>query len=382
MGYYTSKICAALNVIIMLGYGTVNCVIAGQILSAVQGGGMSVIVGIVIVAAITLVVSVFGMKLFHTYERYAWLSQLLLFFVLIGSAGPRFNTSTVSTGSPFTVAGHRISFLSLCMSSPLAWAPSAADYFVYYPSTAPIYKIFLSTYSSNVLAFCLCYLLGVGLASGVAGNPAWADAYSQSQGALILVGYQGLGRFGSFCGVIIALGVTADNIAATYSAGITLQILSRKVAKVPRWVLTCGILAVYTACAIGGRESLFAIIQNFIALMGYWVIIFVVIVMQEQFLFRPSRVKRAVARSSDPAGLDDGFDWDAWDISELMPFGLASLLAFLIGWAGAIIGMDQAWYTGPVARTAGGDIGLWMGAGFAMITYPVLRILELRHIGR
>lgn len=53
----------------MVGYGLIDCVIGGQMLSAVSGGSMSIVVGIIIVALISLVVAVFGMALFHAYER-------------------------------------------------------------------------------------------------------------------------------------------------------------------------------------------------------------------------------------------------------------------------------------------------------------------------
>lgn len=69
MGYWPSKICCLLNIVIMVGYGLIDCVIGGQMLSAVSGGSMSIVVGIIIVALISLVVAVFGMALFHAYER-------------------------------------------------------------------------------------------------------------------------------------------------------------------------------------------------------------------------------------------------------------------------------------------------------------------------
>lgn len=47
----------------------VDCVVGGQVLSAVADGRMTVIVGIVIVAVITWVVVLFGMRIFHIYER-------------------------------------------------------------------------------------------------------------------------------------------------------------------------------------------------------------------------------------------------------------------------------------------------------------------------
>lgn len=82
MGYYPSKIACILNIVIMLGYGMVDCVVGGQVLSAVADGRMTVIVGIVIVALVTWFVVLFGMRVFHIYERYAltfalWLTKLI-----------------------------------------------------------------------------------------------------------------------------------------------------------------------------------------------------------------------------------------------------------------------------------------------------------------
>lgn len=56
--------------IIMIGYGCISCIIAGQMLSAVSGGNMSIVVGIVITAFISWLVAVFGMRIFQEYERY------------------------------------------------------------------------------------------------------------------------------------------------------------------------------------------------------------------------------------------------------------------------------------------------------------------------
>lgn len=70
MGYWPSKLIAVLNIILMVGYAVISCIIGGQILSAVSGGSTSVVVGIVIIALITWAIAVFGMTLFHAYERY------------------------------------------------------------------------------------------------------------------------------------------------------------------------------------------------------------------------------------------------------------------------------------------------------------------------
>jgi purine-cytosine permease-like protein len=69
MGYYPSKIACLLNIVIMLGYGMIDCLVGGQVLSAVAGGRLTVAVGIVIIALLTWIVVIFGMGLFHIYER-------------------------------------------------------------------------------------------------------------------------------------------------------------------------------------------------------------------------------------------------------------------------------------------------------------------------
>jgi purine-cytosine permease-like protein len=47
----------------------IDCLVGGQVLSAVANGNISVVAGVIIVAAITWVVVVFGMSLFQVYER-------------------------------------------------------------------------------------------------------------------------------------------------------------------------------------------------------------------------------------------------------------------------------------------------------------------------
>ena len=70
MGYWPAKLIALLNAILMIGYGIISCIIAGQMLSAVNGGHMTIIVGIIVAAVIIGAVALFGMAVLHVYERY------------------------------------------------------------------------------------------------------------------------------------------------------------------------------------------------------------------------------------------------------------------------------------------------------------------------
>lgn len=56
--------------------------------------------------------------------------------------------------------------------------------------------------------------------------------------------------------------------------------------------------------------------------MGYWIIIWFTIVLEEALLFNKGE-----------------YDWSAWNNPQKLPVGYAATAAFLIGWAGAIVGM-------------------------------------------
>jgi len=84
------------------------------------------------------------------------------------------------------------------------------------------------------------------------------------------------------------------------------------------------------ACALGGRNHLFDIFQNFLALMGYWVGIFLSIALEEQVLFRAARSKRVLSSEREAGEFDDGYDWDVWNDWRAVPVGLAALTAFLL----------------------------------------------------
>jgi purine-cytosine permease-like protein len=65
----------------------------GQILSAVSDYKMTITVGIVIIAVLSYIISVFGFKLIHTFEKYSWIGTFILMLVLIAQAAPHVDPS-------------------------------------------------------------------------------------------------------------------------------------------------------------------------------------------------------------------------------------------------------------------------------------------------
>lgn len=149
--------------------------------------------------------------------------------ILAGVAGPKFDLYSnpgVNLDSR-TVAGNRLSFFSLCLAAAITYSCAGADYFVYYPESSPRLKVFIVTVIGLSISFTTMFVIGIGLGSGVASNKAWSDAYSTSQGGLIVEGLRPLGSFGSFCSVLIALGLISNLVAPTYAGGIDWQALGR-----------------------------------------------------------------------------------------------------------------------------------------------------------
>jgi purine-cytosine permease-like protein len=243
--------------------------------------------------------------------------------IMLGSAGPRFDFNTYVESSPLILNAKRVSFFSLCLSVALSWAPLAADYYVYYPAHVKRWRIFAVTVLGSGQAMVITLLLGVGLGTVMVSSPKYAVKYGTSPGGLLMTAYDSLGGFGKFCAVINVLAQVANNTPGAYSMGMNFQMLGGFFQKVPRPVFTTISTVIYTACAMGGRNSLYQIFKGFLPLIGYWVIIWIAIVVEEDVLFR---------RKS-------GYDWTAWNNPQKLPKGIAAGVSFLIGWAGAILGM-------------------------------------------
>lgn len=241
----------------------------------------------------------------------------------------------------------RLSFFSICLSAAITYSPLAADFFVYYPTRTSKPTLFILTLLGLMVSFTMAFLVGIGLASGIAAHPEYAAAWNTGAGALIVEGFGPLHNFGKFCSVVVALGLISNTVAPTYSSSIDFQILGRYAEKVPRVIWNTFGVIIYTVCALAGRGHLSEIFTNFLALMGYWVAIWFSILLEERYIFR---------RRS-------GYNWAAWHDPSKLPVGIAAFIAFVVGWVGAVLCMAQVWYVGPIAGLVGeygADVSLYL----------------------
>ena len=103
---------------------------------------------------------------------------------------------------------------------------------------------------------------------------------------------------------------------------------------------------------------------------GYWLAIYEGISLTEHFVFKQRK-----------------YDITIWNSPGLLPPGLAAVLAFCFGVFGAVMGMSQAWFIGPIGKRIGdpaygGDVGFELAFAFSAVSFAVLRTFEKKHFGR
>ncbi|KIJ26604.1 hypothetical protein M422DRAFT_272298 [Sphaerobolus stellatus SS14] len=204
--------------------------------------------------------------------------------------------------------------------------------------------------------------------------PAYSDAYFEGGPAKVLGKlFEPWKAGGDFILVLITLSAVGNNIPNTYSCALALQALLPPFRHIPRpfWAILA--FAIYTAVGVAGREHIIDILNNFLAILGYWLAFWFIIVFEEHTIFRRMN------------GLLGGYDVEVYDTPSKLPVGLAAIFTSCCSIAGAIVGMAQVWYIGPIAAhlgPVGGDVGFEMAAVIAAVVYPGLRWVEIKRFGR
>ncbi|KAI1198374.1 purine-cytosine permease [Nemania serpens] len=372
-GYYGVKLVACFNILACVGWSAVNVIVGAQLIHAINHD-VPGYAGILVIAFSTLLICAFGYKLVHIYEHWSWIPSFIIFVVVLGifAHSGNFNSGLPLATGP-AEAGAVLSFAASVFGFATGWTSYAADYTVYQPFDRSRASVFFWTLGGLLFPLIFTELLGAAIATGIISNPAYSDAYSGSGvgGLLAQVLVPPLGRFGEFCVVVLALSIVANNCPNIYSVSLSLQVLARTTERVPRFVWTAVGTGVYIAIAIPGYDHFETALENFLLLIGYWLAIYEGVSLTEHFVFR--RGYR-------------GYQSEDYGVPERLPPGFAAVSAFLIGVAGAVLGMAQVWFTGPIGKLCGadfgGDVGFELAFSFTAVSYIGLRSLETRYFGR
>lgn len=330
--------------------------------------------GIIVIALATFLVTLFGYKIVHIYEYYSWIPCLIIFMIVLGEFAHSGQFQNLPMGVGSSEAGSIFSFAASVFGFATGWTSYASDYTVYQPVNTSRIKVFLWTFGGLVLPLLFTEMLGAAIMTAAVANTSngYLDGYTNSGigGLLAAVLVPPLGGFGKFCIVILALSIIANNCPNIYSVSLSLQLLARLTQRVPRFIWTFIGTVIYVAIAIPGYNNFQMYLEYFMLIIAYWLAIYEGISLSEHFVYR--------------RGMSGYRPEHYLDRSKLPP-GIAALTAFAFGIAGAVLGLSQPWYTGPLGKLVGpfgGDIGFELAFALSASSYCVMRYFELKHFKR
>ncbi|KAI5962235.1 TPN1 [Candida pseudojiufengensis] len=403
-GWWFVKLVALVSIIGVMGWSVVNCLVGGQILASLSNNKIPLWGGIVLIAGISLIVAIGGIKHLIRIEALLSLPVNFAFLMLYVVASQKFEYLTLGDAitDPATIKGNWLSFFSLCYSITSTWGSIASDYYILFPETTPDIQIFSITLLGIFIPTTF-----VGVAGLLIGNVAltykpWGEAYETfGMGGLLNEAFKPWGGGGKFLLILIFLSLISNNIINTYSAAFGVQLAGTGFAKIPRWLWAFVLTAIYLICALVGRNKFATILGNFLPMVGYWISMYFIMLLEENVIFRTDKFKylyelefsEDVSNSIDlkqrlhiPIRSNQHYNFRIWNDYNKLTKGLAATCSFCIGATGAAVGMSQTYWIGPVARRIGGeyggDIAMWLCMGFSGISYPFLRYLELKHFKR
>lgn len=420
-GHWGVKFVSIIVILGGIGWSVVNCVVGGQMLQAVSENKVSLALGIVIVFLGSLIVGVFGIRVLLRFQGIVAIPTniaILLYYIVVCKQVkwiPETNKMAAELNyNSSTVTGHWLSFFTIAYSCTATWGGCASDYYILFPAKTSSHKVFWITFFGIAVPSNFAAIVGLIAGAISYSYPPWTDAYNTfGIGGLINVAFIPWGGFGKFVVVLLYISVICNTLMNTYSAAFEVQLISTKLAIVPRWIWATLISVIYLALSLAGKEHLSTVIGNVLPMLGYWITIYITLLLEENFIFRNKVTKKlhfkefagqidsqdfdsdlqkessalAYSRSvsSDESNASELYNWHNWDQPSKITVGLAAALSFVAGAVGAAMGMDQVYFIGPIAKKIGdngGDIGMWLCAAFSGAVYPVLRYFELKKWGR
>lgn len=356
-GWVGAIIMALFNVAACIGWSAVNVIVGGQLVYALSGGTLPRWVGILVIAILTTLVSLYGYKYVHRYERYAWIPMLFIFSLMFFVSAPNFQAVPPSVTGVAAFASF-MSFGGAVYGFATGWSSYAADYNVNQPEDTPPQRVFWLTFLGVFIPCVLLETLGLALTT----VPAFKG---KTGGELLAAAVSPLGGFGTFILVLLALSVVANNIPNDYSLALSMQVLGRRFQRIDRALWTLIGAVIYVAIALPAASNFDKTLEGFLLLVAYWLGPWSIILILEHFLFRRGH-----------------YNVEDWNNPSRLPSGWAAIASMVIGLVGVYLGAAQEKFVGPISALFnppfGMDIGFELGFIFAGIAYFLLRRIELR----
>jgi NCS1 family nucleobase:cation symporter-1 len=350
-GFLGAVVPLLLVILMYLGFFASSAVLGGSALAAWTGIPQSA--AVIAVAAVCVVLALYGYKLIHLVER--WISLfsgigfLYLSYRLLTVKHPAglWHAGSVSWGTFLLV-------VSIAATWQITYAPYVADYSRYLPSSTRLAPPFWWTYAGSVGASIWMMSFGC-VAAAIAPTAFNNDPVSY------VVGLAPGSISGLFYLVVVA-GVLAVNVLNLYGAFMS---TTTTLSAVLKFRVGAGLRAgfivlaavVGTVLALVGQNHFLATFENFILLLTYFLVPWTAVNLVDFYLVR--REQYDIPAHFDPRGCYGLFNW-------------RTMTAYLVGVLVEVPFVSTTFYTGPmVAHLGGADIswllGLVVSAGLSYL---------------
>lgn len=327
--------------------------------------------GIVIIGLISLLVTFCGVHILNLYEVYAWIPNVITFIVMLGVGGKHLVNAPLTNSTPLTAATI-MTFGATLSATNVSWSTLTPDYGVYHDKRAGSWRIFNYVYLGFLVASLPAHLIGAAFTAAALSVPAWQAGLGNGNdiGGLVGAILEPVGGFGKFLLVLVALTTPSACAPTMYTACTSFMAIAPVFAKIPRFLFAILSTAILIPVAIVGATKFYSTFVDILSLIGYWLAPHCAITLIEHFVFRRDSyasyaVQHAWNKPSHPN----------------LPRGYAAVLTFLVAVGLIVVCMEQAWYTGPIARAGTGDIGMLVGFVGSILVYLCARWAEKRWVG-
>lgn len=333
-GFYGALLPVALAALLYGGFFSVTAVLGGQALSAAVPSA-SVNEGIVLVTVLSMVLALLGYRTIHLAAKWGmWPLAAAVVVTTVASAahgGVAFTASGFQTGPFFSAVGIVATFL-------LTYAPYVSDYSRYLPVDTPASAAFGATFGGAFLSTAWSQLLGVFLAvqfaSGTTFDAVSGVLHFRALAVVVLVvtaaaigGNNAMNLYGGMLNLITALSAFKT---------VRASVLLRVVTLIPT-------LAVGLVIALRASANFYNDLNTFLSFLMLGFVPWGAVNLLDFYLVRRGEYDVPAlfeARGRYYSGRA------AWT---LRGFNLPALAAYLIGIAGSLPFVDNAWFQGWVA---------------------------------
>jgi nucleobase:cation symporter-1, NCS1 family len=336
------------------GFNIFNWILAGD--AAHSTIHMNAKLGIVIAAALAVVIALIGYDFIHRTEQALTYTFLLIFgvFTIGVMATLGLPANSLDPGN-FDLTAFLAQF-GVTAGYQISWAIYVSDYSRYLPPDVTVRKTFLWTYWGSALG--AIWLMGLGALLATAAGEDFDTVPS-----ILAAANDIFDGFGTIVLLFAALGLISVSALNLYGGSLTLlgavDSFRRVRPTLAARITTIGFTAALsTVVALISSESFLTNFENFLLLILYLFVPWTAVNLIDYYVVR--RGHYAVEEIFKPDGIYGRWGW-------------RGIVAYLVGFAAMVPFFSTPSFTGPIAKAIGdADLSMFIGLPVSGVLYLVL----------